>query len=67
MKFSQSKVYEKAFYYSLNSIYQNLTNMVNLPFYQDFIFVWNLNAVQQVPQFAKKVFSKAASSQGIQL
>ena len=41
--------------------------MVNLPFYQDFIFVWNLNAVQQVPQFAKKVLSKAASSQGIQL
>ena len=66
-KFSQTKVCEKVFYYSPNNTNQNLENLVNLPFYQDFIFVYNLNAVQQLAQFTREPLCEAASFQGVQL
>ena len=36
-------------------MYQNMTNTVNLPFYQDFILIKNLNVVQQAVQFTRDV------------
>ena len=51
----------------LENTHQNLANTANLPFYQDFIFVKNLNVVQQVARFTRKVLSEANSVKEIQL
>ena len=65
-KFSQTQAYEEAVYCSQNNTYQNLENLMSLPFYQDFIFVKNMNAAQQVAQFTRELLCEAASFKGAQ-